>query len=261
MIYVCVAARNDEATVGLLLWKVRQVFTTFPREYQLLVVDDGSTDGTGEVLDRYQRALPMTILRHESPRGMAVSLEALLREALRRSDRPRRDVALVLPADFSVSPDGIPDLLRRIESGADLVVGEAPGRPSARVERLVRRLAPWLLRPGIRVPGVRDLLSGCLALRLMSVKPQFRERAGPLLECDGLVSRAELIARAASGARQIAIAEVPSPAAMPSGRKSAGAFRLALQLARAGRRVRIPLAPALGLEVAQPATPAGEAAS
>jgi dolichol-phosphate mannosyltransferase len=261
MIYVCVAARNDERTVGLLLWKVRQVFTAFPREYQLLVADDGSSDGTGDVLDRYQRALPMTILRQSTPRGLAASLDALLREALRRSDRPRRDVALMIPADFSVSPDGLPDLLRRIESGADLVVGEARNRPVALTERLVFRLAPRLLRPGIQVPGVRDLLSGCLAIRLASVKAQLRERAEGLLESTGLVARAELIARAASGARQIAVVELPALAASRSPNGSPGALRLAVQLARAGRRLRIPTAPSREPDTVEPPAPAGQAAS
>jgi glycosyltransferase involved in cell wall biosynthesis len=262
MIYVCVAAHNDDQTVGLLLWKVRQVFAAFPREYQLLVVDDGSSDSTAEVLDRYQRALPMTTLRHDAPRGLAASLDALLREAVRRSDRPRRDVAVVLPADFSVSPDGIPELLRRIESGADLVVGELPARSGPPGRRLVLRFARWLLRPGIQVPGVRDLLSGCLAARLVAVKQQLREQPAPLLESVGLAARAELLARVAAAARQIAVADIPT-ARVPGKHRHPGAFGLAVQLARAGRRVRIPPPVTRGTAPARApaATGAGEAAS
>ena len=55
MIYVCIPSYNEAPTVGLLLWKVRQVFAGFPREYQLLVLDDGSDDATAEVLERYTR--------------------------------------------------------------------------------------------------------------------------------------------------------------------------------------------------------------
>ena len=40
MIYVCIPSHNEAPTVGLLLWKIRQVFSGFPREYHLLVVDD-----------------------------------------------------------------------------------------------------------------------------------------------------------------------------------------------------------------------------
>ena len=124
MIYVCIPTHNEADTVGLVLWKMRQVFTAFPREYQLLVADDGSTDATGEVLEPYQRVLPLTLIRHDQPRGYAASVESLLREALARSDRPKRDCAVTIHADFSVSPEAIPTLVRAMESGADLVVGE-----------------------------------------------------------------------------------------------------------------------------------------
>src|SRR3989475_3382472 len=65
MIYVCVPVHNEARTAGLVLWKVRQVFTAFPREYQLLVLDDASTDDTGEVLASYAKVLPMTVVTHQ----------------------------------------------------------------------------------------------------------------------------------------------------------------------------------------------------
>src|SRR5438128_12061006 len=94
MIYVCVPVHNEARTAGLVLWKVRQVFTAFPREYQLLVLDDASTDGTGEVLASYAKVLPMTVVTHRERRGYAAALEALLRLALQRTDRPKRDCAI-----------------------------------------------------------------------------------------------------------------------------------------------------------------------
>ena len=88
MIYVCVPVRDEARTVGLVLWKVRQVFTAFSHEYQLLVCDDASTDGTGELLATYAKVLPLTVLTHRDRRGYASSLEELLRLALQRTDRP-----------------------------------------------------------------------------------------------------------------------------------------------------------------------------
>ena len=67
MIYVCIPSHNEAPTIGLLLWKIRQVFAGFPREYQLVVADDGSTDATAELLAPYARVLPLTVLRHERP--------------------------------------------------------------------------------------------------------------------------------------------------------------------------------------------------
>jgi len=124
MIYVCVPVHNEAPTVGLVLWKVRQVFTAFPREYQLLVCDDGSTDGTAQLLASYAKVLPMSVVTHRERRGYARSLEELLRLAGQRTDRPRRDCAIVLHADFSHSPDVMPEMVRLLESGADVVVAE-----------------------------------------------------------------------------------------------------------------------------------------
>ena len=236
MIYVCVPVKNNAATVGLLLWKIRQVFGQTTQEYQLLVTDDGSSDETPEVLQRYQRALPLTVVRPAAP-GTAASYTALLEEAIRRSDRLKRDAAVLIPADFRISPEGIPELLRRIESGADLAVAETPpdGLPVA--WRLLRRLTPWLLRTGTRVPGLQDFLSGCLAVRLASARGALRDRdASPFLQTEGLASRAELVARLAAAARQTAAVPLPSmPLGLPS---PASPLALALQLRRLGRMLR-----------------------
>ncbi len=66
----------------------------------------------------------MTLISNEETLGYAACLETLVRKALELTDRPKRDCLVTLPADFSVSPAIIPDLIKRTESGADVVVGE-----------------------------------------------------------------------------------------------------------------------------------------
>src|SRR6266705_7207627 len=157
MIYVCVPVHNEARTAGLVLWKVRQVFTAFPREYQLLVLDDASTDETREVLASYAKVLPMTVVTHRAREGYARSLEELLRLALQRTDRPKRDCAITLHADFVHSPERMEDMVKHLESGADLVVAELVeqrGRVS-RAQGLARLCTPRLLR----VAGLRDTVS------------------------------------------------------------------------------------------------------
>jgi hypothetical protein len=209
MIYVCVPVRDEAKTAGLVLWKVRQVFTAFQREYQLLVCDDASTDGTREVLARYAAVLPLTVIAHRERRGYARSVEELLRLALERTDRPKRDCAITLPADFLYSPDAMEEMVKRVESGADLVAAEqvqaAGHRP--RALRWVRHWIPRLLR----VRGVRDTVSGFLALRLITLRQALRQEgergaraaAPPLLVTDGWCANAELLARLLPHARRL----------------------------------------------------------
>ncbi len=204
MIYVCIPCYNEAPTVGLLLWKIRQVFSGFPREYHLLLIDDGSTDTTAEVLEPYARVLPLTLLRHEARRGYAASVEALLRLAVERTDRPKRDGAILMHADFAHSPSFIPDFLRRLESGADIVVAQSTlAGESSRARRLIRRFAPMLLRGQVQVPGVADVVSGFLAFRLVALRNALRAQEGPLLTAEGWTANAELIAKTARHARRV----------------------------------------------------------
>ena len=211
MIYVLVPAYNEAATIGLLLWKVRQVFTAFPREYQLLVVDDGSTDGTDAVLAPYARALPLTLVTHRERKGYARSLEELLRLAASRTDRPRRDLAVVLQADFSDTPDDIPELVKRIESGADLALADYRRRPGLpRGEVLARRLVALLARG--RLPAAALEHVGTLkAMRLVTLARVVSARGGkPLLERDGWAADVELLRAVAGQARRVDVVPVTS---------------------------------------------------
>src|SRR5882672_1577754 len=209
MIYVCVPAHDEAKTVGLVLWKVRQVFTAFEREYQIIACDDASTDGTADVLTSYARVLPLTVIKHRSRQGYARSLEELLRVALQRTDRPKRDCAITLHADFVHAPETMEEMVKRVESGADLVVAEQGRIAGARTwqEGWARQWAPRLLRVG---GGVKDSISGFTALRLIVLRQATRGGDAALLTTEGWAANAELLARLCVHARRI---EVVSSAA------------------------------------------------
>ena len=205
MIYLCIPSHDEETTVGVVLWKIRQVMAELPRDYQLLVADDASTDRTPRVLEPYTRVLPLTVLRTEQRRGYATSLEMLLREAASRSAYPKRDIAIVLQADFTQDPDHIPNLLKRIESGADIAVSNATAAPAAsRRERWGRKALNWLLASLDWPEGVDDPLTGYNAYRLFCVRKAI-EQAGSqrLLRQVGEIANAELLLAAAPHARRV----------------------------------------------------------
>lgn len=242
MIYICIPTHDEAPTVGLLLWKIRRVMDDFPRDYELLVLDDGSADGTQDVLAPYARVLPLTVLKNAERQGYAASVERLLREAVARASHPRRDMAIVLQADFSDSPEEIPSLVKRVEGGVDLVATVVAERPAMepRGARLVRKAVPWLFRRAGLPESVQDPLSGFRAYRLAVVKKALAER-GPsaLLTSDGWASNVELLLAVTPHARRV---ECVDCSARPERRQRAtrfrgwGAFSQLWEVARRTRR-------------------------
>lgn len=205
MIYICIPVLDEAPTIGVLLWRIRQVMTEFRRDFHIVVLDDGSTDATAEVLQPYEKVLPLTLLRNERNTGYAAALERLLRDVAARSTHPRRDIAVVMQGDFTEPPEEIPALVKKLEGGADVVGSAVAGVDTelSRGMRWSRRGLPWLLGRA-RVPkGGGDPLSGFRAYRVHVIKRAISDREGkPLLTRQGWAANAELLMAVAPHARR-----------------------------------------------------------
>ncbi len=241
MLIIGIPTFNEAPTVGLVLWRIRKVFEEYGREYALLVLDDGSTDHTTERLRPYTDVLPLTLLRHEQRRGYAASIERLMREAVSRTRYPRRDAMIVMQADFTDQPEHIPELAKRFEGGADVVVGErrTAGQNAPDPVRRFYRLAPWLLRPFVRVERVTDLVGGFRLMRVTVVRDLLREASdGPLLQWNGSAANAELLLRAVRHSRRTETVELEPRYDLRQRPTRVRPFASALDLYRFGRAAR-----------------------
>jgi len=205
VLYICIPVYNEAPTIGVLLWRIRATFQEHAREYELVVYDDGSTDATAEVLEPYTKVLPLTILSGRPRRGYAAAVDALCRHVAAHTRYPRRDAMVLMQGDFTDRPEHIPELVKRFEGGADIVATErswAPKDPTP--ARRLLRLAPWLLRPFVRMDGIADVTSGYRLVRISLLRDLLRERGdAPLVTAAGWAANAELLLALAPHARRI----------------------------------------------------------
>lgn len=205
MLFVCIPVHNEAQTAGLVLWRIRKAFADFPREYELIVFNDGSTDATAEVLVPYTDALPVTLIGGSEHVGYARAIDALLKTALERCRYPRRDAVILMQGDLTDRPEQIPELVKRFEGGADIVVGEAAiSTDMPKPVRQLHRIGRWLARRFTRVPGVNDPLSSYRLFRVTVLRDAVRAAGEkPIVEGDGWGANIDLLLATAPHARRI----------------------------------------------------------
>ena len=205
MLYLAIPAHNEVATIGVLLWRIRTVLAEFPREYEVVVYDDASSDETAEVAEQYAHAMPVTVLRGASHVGYAGALDALIRHVSAHTRYPRRDAMLLVQGDFTDPPGIVPEFARRFEGGADLVVGERMVVADAPVP--VRRLfkaAHWVMRPFVRVDGVNDLTASMRLIRISALRDLVRQAGSdPICVGDSWTANADLLLKLVPLARRV----------------------------------------------------------
>ena len=111
LLTVIVPVYNEVETIDQL---VRRVLAA-PYAKQLIVVDDGSTDGTAEVLEAWQRCPGIELLRHGKNRGKGAAIRTGLELA-------RGRFTIVQDADLEYDPEDYPRLMEPLLSGAAQVV-------------------------------------------------------------------------------------------------------------------------------------------
>ncbi len=204
MLYICIPSHNEAPTIGVLLWRIRKVFQSYSREYEILVYDDASTDGTAEILAPYAEVAPLTVIRGETRKGYGKALEILAREASRRTKYPRRDAMVVMQGDFTDQPESLPELVKRFEGGADIVLADRGTESEPQAVHRLRQLAPWALRFSVSIQGVGDPCSSFRLYRISLLRDLIKSLGDKqLITSDGWSANVELLMQALPVSRRV----------------------------------------------------------
>jgi dolichol-phosphate mannosyltransferase len=178
---------NERANLERLVSSVVQVLADHRIAGELIVVDDHSPDGTGELADALAERFPLQVVHREGKLGLGSAV-------LAGFERARSEVLGVMDADLSHPPSVLPGMFAALRTfDADIVVGSryVPGGGSINWpwQRLVMsRLAGFLARP---ITPVRDATSGLFLVRRRAVEG-VRISATGFKICLELLSRARI---------------------------------------------------------------------
>ena len=149
---------NEAGSLPLLIERLAAALAG--REWELVVVDDGSPDGTADIAEGLASRHPVRVVRRPGKAGLASAVVAGFGAA-------RGDVLVVMDADLSHPPEVVPLLLDAIAAGYELAVGSRYVKGGGTMDwPLVRRIVSRTacLIGNVLVP-VHDCTSGFFAIR------------------------------------------------------------------------------------------------
>ncbi len=152
-ISVVIPVYNEEESLPLLYERLHAVLSSLKKEYEIIFVDDGSTDKSWEVLCRLkEKDDHIKLIRFTRNFGQTAAMAAGFAEA-------EGEIVFAMDADLQNDPTDIPRFLEKIEEGYDLVSGWRKHRQDAALKRkLPSRIANWLIG---RITGVKIHDYGC----------------------------------------------------------------------------------------------------
>jgi dolichol-phosphate mannosyltransferase len=176
-------------------------------DYRILVVDDGSKDGTADAVRAAAQRLPITMIQHPRNLGLGAAMRTGLKSAALGEG-----VVVTMDADNSHDPELIHAMIARLGEGYDVVIasrfqpgGRELGVPGHR--RLISHTASAVLRLLIRYRGVKDYTCGFRVYRVETLRRLIEVYGDGFLRENGFSCMLELLLNLHS--LHVPAAEVP----------------------------------------------------
>ncbi|NTU78934.1 MAG: glycosyltransferase family 2 protein [Chloroflexales bacterium] len=208
MIILAIPAYNEEDNIGRLFDRILTTWQA-PGPYQVILVNDGSTDRTAEVAASYRDRLPLTIVNHSPNQGVGQAFRTAFRTALDLGGPG--DTLVMLEADNTSDLGILNDLLARVREGYDLALASCymPGGGidgTTWLRLMLSESANMLLRVAFPI-GVYTYSSFYRAYRLEALRRATLTYGDMLIEEPGFVCAVEVLVKMSR--MNMRIAEVP----------------------------------------------------
>lgn len=189
MILILLPAYNEAPCIGTLLSKIKTVMETHGFDYRVLVVNDGSHDGTLAVVQEYASRMPVEVINHRINRGLWETVRDGFEWAAEHC-KPD-DIIVRMDADDTHEPKYIPAMVAKINEGYDVVIasrfqpgGGAEGLDAYRT--FVSRCANLVMKLFFPIKGVWEYSCGYRAYRAEIVQDALRIFGNSFIDVKGV---------------------------------------------------------------------------
>jgi dolichol-phosphate mannosyltransferase len=195
-VFVVLPAYNEESNVGGLIGSIARTMVEHRMPFEIVVVDDGSTDRTIDVINEMAQIYPVRLLRHEVNQGLGGTIRDGLYEASRLTSDG--DIVVTMDADETHTPGLILAMVRQIQEGRDVVVASRY-QPGSRVIgltpfRVVLSLAgSFVFRLLFPTSGLRDFTCGYRAYRSTVLHRALAEYGTSFIDQDGFQCMVDIL--------------------------------------------------------------------
>ena len=191
-----VPAYNEAENLPRLISDLEKRPELLPPESRVIIVDDGSADGTPEIVERYQGPLPIELIRLPENQGPGAAFRAGFAAALESS--PPDALVVTLEADTTSDLDALPKMLERASAGAELVLASVHGGGEmvnvSRFRRVLSSGAGFTVRHGL---GLEANTVSCFfrVYRSSVLRRGLKQYGDRLIEEPGFACKAEILAK------------------------------------------------------------------
>jgi len=199
-----VPAYNEADNLPRLFADLEQRRALFPAGSRLLVVDDGSDDGTPELVRAYDGELPVSLVALEQNQGPGAAFRAGFAAAL--DGCPDDALVITLEADTTSDLDALPRMIERARNDSDLVIAEWKMVNVSPKRRLLSSGAGFVVRHALGVDA-KTVSSFFRVYRASALRIGFARYGERFIRESGFACKAEVLAKLA--ALKLQIAEVP----------------------------------------------------
>ncbi len=195
-VIVVLPVYNEEANIGRLLERIDEQLNDSFVPYHVVVVDDGSSDRSAEILNDYARKQPMEVYRHTVNQGLGATLRDGLSFASKIANE--KDIVITMDADETHTPGLILRMVREIREGHDVVIASRYQRGAAVYglavhRRLVSWLSSWFMRALFPTRGVRDYTCGYRAYRADVLQAAMARYGDRFVDQDGFQCMVDIL--------------------------------------------------------------------